>query len=198
MEGEAEIDGVRLACRTDYPWSGRAVLTVTPRKTGERFALKVRIPGWAKGRPVPSDLYAQTEPSDVMGISVAVNGRAVNGVPGKDGYLAIGREWKVGDTVDVDLPMPVKRIRAHAQVVADRGRLAVERGPIVYCAEGIDNGGKAYDAALPADAVFADDSIVIGDKTFPALKASNGLKLVPYCLWGNREPGGELQCWFKE
>ena len=200
MEGEATVNGVDLRVKTDYPWSGKATLqigTMRLKKT-PRFALKVRVPGWAKGRPVPSDLYAQTQPSSVMEISVSVNGLAVNGVPGKDGYLSIGRTWKAGDTVEVDFPMPVKRIRAHEKVEADRGRLAVERGPIVYCAEGCDNGGKAYDAVLPADATFADDTITIGGKTYPALKASNGLKLVPYCLWGNRKPGNEMQVWFKE
>ena len=200
MEGEAEIAGVKLSCKTDYPWGGKAVLTLN-RLTAQplnRLTLKVRIPGWAKGQPVPSDLYVQTAPSGVMEVSVAVNGKAVNAVPGKDGYLAVNREWKVGDTVDLNLPMPVKRIRAHEKVEADKGRLAVERGPIVYCAEGCDNGGKAYGATLPADATFTDDTIRIGDKTFPALKASNGLKLIPYCLWGNRQPGNELQVWFKE
>ena len=88
-----------------------------------------------------------------------------------------------------------KRIRAHEKVEADRGRLAVERGPIVYCAEGCDNGGKAFDAVLPADVTFADDTISIGGRVYPALRASNGLKLVPYCPWGNREPGNEMQCW---
>ena len=198
MEGEAEIAGAKLSWRTDYPWSGKAVLTFLSTPTPNTYTLKLRIPGWAKGCPVPSDLYTQTQPSSVMEVSVAVNGRAVNGVPGEDGYLTIGREWKAGDTVELNIPMPVKRIRAHEKVVADRGRLAVERGPIVYCAEGCDNGGKAYDAVLPADATFTDDTITIGDKTFPALKASNGLKLIPYCLWDNRAPGNEMQCWFRD
>ena len=106
------------------------------------FTLKVRIPGWAAGRPVPSDLYAQ--------------------------------------------------------VAADRGRLAVERGPILYCAEGADNAGGLLDASLPADATFAVEEFAIGDRKFPALRASNGLLLVPYCLWGNRQPGNEMQTWFLE
>ena len=201
MEGEATVGGVKVVCKTDYPWSGRVMLTVGERQAHDNKGLrtlKVRIPGWAKGRPVPSDLYTQTVPSSVKEVCVSVNGFAVNGVPGKDGYLAIGREWKVGDMVEVNLPMPVKRIRAHENVVADRGRLAVECGPIVYCAEGCDNGGKAYDATLPADVTFTADTIAVGDKTFPALKASNGLKLIPYCLWDNREPGNEMQVWFKE
>ena len=199
MEGEATVGGVKVVCKTEYPWNGKTMLTLNhlTAQPLNRLTLKIRIPGWAKGQPVPSDLYTQTKPSSAMEISVAVNGRAVNGVPGKDGYLTVEREWKGGDVVEVDLPMPVKRIRAHAKVEADKGRLAVERGPIVYCAEGCDNGGKAFDAVLPADATFTDDTIVIGDKTFPALKASNGLKLIPYCLWGNREPGNEMQVWFK-
>ena len=200
MKGEAEVNGIALVCDTDYPWCGRMTLKIGAMKLRKtpRFALKVRVPGWAKGRPVPSDLYSQTKPSSAMEVLLSVNGRAVNGVPGKDGYLSVERVWATGDTVVLDLPMPVKRIRAHEMVAADRGRLAVERGPIVYCAEGVDNGGKAYDAALPEDATFADDTVVIGDRTFPALKASNGLKLVPYCIWGNREPGNDLACWFRE
>ena len=158
MEGEATVGGVKVVCKTEYPWSGKAMLTLNhlTAQPLNRLTLKIRIPGWAKGQPVPSDLYTQTKPSSAMEISVAVNGRAGNGVPGKDGYLTVEREWKGGDVVEVDLPMPVKRIRAHAKVEADKGRLAVERGPIVYCAEGCDNGGKAFDAWLPADATVTD------------------------------------------
>ena len=195
MTGEVEIDGTKMACRTDYPCSGKMTLEIVS-PNASLTTVKVRIPGWAKGRPVPSDLYVQTVPSSVMETSVSVNGLAVNGVPGTDGYLTIAREWKAGDVIEVNLPMPVKRIRANEAVAADKGRLAVERGPIVYCAEGVDNGGKAFAATLPADATFADEAIAIGDKSFPALRASNGLKLIPYCLWGNREPGNDMQVWF--
>jgi len=195
MAGEAEIAGAKFAVETDYPWKGEMTLKVLAAPS-DFTTLKVRIPGWAVGRPVPSDLYEQTEPSDFGDVLIEVNGLALNGCPGRDGYVDIGREWKAGDVVKVTLPMPVKRIRANAKVAADKGRLAVEKGPIVYCAEGFDNGGKAYRATLPADATFEETSVRFGDKTFPALKASNGLVLIPYCLWGNREPGNELQTWF--
>ena len=212
VEGEATISyddnaaGGFLCVRqkTDYPWSGRAELAVLepgPSASPDwsaAVALKVRIPGWARGRPVPSDLYVQTSPSSASDVSLSVNGERVAAKVGDDGYVTIERKWKVGDKVVLDLPMPVKRIRANEKVAADRGRLAVQRGPIVYCAEGFDNGGKAYGASLPADATFEDTTISIGDKTFPALKASNGLVLIPYFLWGNREPGNELQVWFAE
>ena len=212
VEGEATIDYnddaaggfVRVRQKTGYPWSGRAELVVLEPGPGASqdwsaaVALKVRIPGWARGRPVPSDLYVQTSPSSASDVSLSVNGERVAAKVGDDGYVTIERKWKVGDKVVLDLPMPVKRIRSNEKVAADRGRLAVERGPIVYCAEGFDNGGKAYGAVLPADATFEDTTISIGDKTFPALKASNGLVLIPYFLWGNREPGNELQVWFAE
>jgi len=207
VEGKAKVQladsspvVVSLDQKTEYPWSGKAELSLFPLvKTGTAgFALKVRIPGWARGRPVPSELYVQTSPSSASDVSISVNGECVAAKVGGDGYVTIERKWKAGDKVVLDLPMPVKRIRANEKVAADRGRLAVERGPVVYCAEGFDNGGKAYGASLPADATFEDTTIPIGDKTFPALKASNGLVLIPYFLWGNREPGNELQVWFSE
>lgn len=197
MAGDVEMDGVRLRCETDYPWSGDAVLEVV-QSASDFKTLKIRIPGWAVGRPVPSDLYAQVKPSSFSDVGVSVNGQTLNGCPGKDGYVAVSREWRVGDRVTLSLPMPVQRIRAHAKVKADVGRLAVEKGPIVYSAEGCDNDGEAFDAELPADATFTDDSIAIGDRKFPALRASNGLKLIPYCLWGNRKPGNQLETWFRE
>ena len=195
MEGVARIGGYEFEVRTDYPYSGKIALTV--KRVGRPTALKIRIPGWAQGRVAPGTLYTQTAPASFMDVAVAVNGLALDGCPGLDGYLSIGRDWKVGDTVTIDLPMPVKRIQADDRVEADSGRLAVMKGPLVYVAEGFDNGGKAFDAILPADATFADDTITIGDKTYPALKASNGLKLIPYCLWGNRLPGNELETWFR-
>lgn len=183
MSSEAEVNGVKLRVKTDYPWSGKVSIAVAPKNAGDRFALKVRVPGWARGKPVPSDLYAQI--------------KAENFDCPDDGYLVFDRAWGASKTIEVDFPMPVKLIKAHAKVVDDRGKVAVERGPIVYCAEGFDNAGKAYSAVLPEDVTFEDDFIVIGDKRFPALKASNGVKLIPYFLWGNREPGNDMQVWFK-
>ncbi|MBO7721726.1 MAG: DUF4838 domain-containing protein [Kiritimatiellae bacterium] len=197
MQGEAEVEGVKFKCDTGYPWNGRATLAVSPAAE-KRFTLKLRVPGWAKGEPVPGDLYTQTVPASVKEITLSVNGAALDPAPGKDGYIDIDRKWKAGDKVEVNFPMPVKRIRAHRAVVDDLGRLAVERGPMLYCAEGCDNGGAAYDAVLPEDATFTDDTIVIGDKTFPALKASNGLKLIPYFAWDHRQPGNDMQVWFRE
>ena len=160
-----------------------------------RFALNIRIPGWCIGRPVPSDLYVQSEPGTFADFAVKVNGKTEKVKPIK-GYCVIDREWNAGDVVDVLMNMPVRRIKAHEKVEADKGRLAVERGPIVYCAEGSDNGGSAFGAAIPADATFSHQWVEIGGQPFPSLKSSNGVALVPYCIWGNRLPGNEMQTWF--
>ena len=193
---------VRLAQRTAYPWKGEASLAVTPQKDGQRFALKVRVPGWAVGRPVPSDLYAQTSPSGVGDVSVSVNGSPV-ALELDKGYCTIDRAWRSGDRVSVSMAMPVKRIKSHDLVAADRGRLAVERGPILYCAEGVDNAGRALDVVLAPDASFADCPVDVLGHVFPALAApaerASGeaftLKLVPYFAWCHRG-AGEMQTWF--
>ena len=194
MDCTATVGGAKVRVETDYPWSGKARLTVQDAKGLAK--LKIRIPGWAVGRPVPSDLYEQLAPASFAEVSVDVNGKAHNGCPGADGYVDVAA-LKGGDVVTLNLPFAVKRVRAHEKVAADRGRLAVERGPIVYCAEGVDNGGRAFEAAIPADATFADDSIAIGDRPFPALKSSNGVKLIPYFAWDHRDPGNEMQVWFR-
>jgi DUF1680 family protein len=189
MESEADINGVNVKVETRYPWSGTVKVKIAPDVPGRTFKVKVRVPGWARGKPVPSDLYTQTQPAT---FAYAGPGRLENG------YLVFEKAWRKGDTFTVDFPMPVKRVRAHANVAANKGRLAVERGPIMYCAEGADNPGGAFDARLPATATFADTSITIGDRTFPALKASNGLVLIPYFAWNHRQVGNDMQVWLKE
>jgi len=200
---------VKLAQRTAYPWAGTSAIAVRPDRDGRRIALHVRVPGWCVGRPVPSDLYAQVTPGTPADFTVKVNGRPFAFAPEK-GYCVIDRAWKTGDTVEVAMNMPVRRIRAHEAVEADRGRLAVERGPIVYCAEGVDNGGHVLDLAIAPGADFAVTTCDVLGNAYPALettgaRARRGLKarsaapakvrLVPYFAWCHRG-AGEMQVWF--
>ena len=198
MSSKVEVEGVKLSVNTGYPWTGDVRLTLTPSEGRSDFALKVRVPGWACGRPVPSDLYVQTEPSSLTEVSLAVNGKEVPVVLGADGYVTIERKWSRDDTVTLSLPLPVKRIRAHANVKADAGRLAVERGPVVYCAEGVDNPDGVCTVPLPADATFSVEEVAVGGGRYPSLKSSTGLVLVPSCIWGNRQPGNDMQTWFAD
>ena len=194
MENEADLGRVRLSQKTDYPWSGVATLTVNPARDGDEFTLKIRVPGWARGVPAPGGLYEQTKPSRAEDVRCTVNGKAVSSIPGADGYISVKRAWRRGDAVTLSLPMEVKRIKADDRVAQDRGRLAVERGPLVYCAEGVDNGGRAFNAVLPPDAELSPSPIVIANTPMTALKGA-GLTLVPFFAWCHRG-AGEMQTWF--
>ncbi len=133
-----EIEGkeVVLEQQTNYPWDGEVTLKIVKNKA-KAFNMMIRLPGWVNKQPVPSDLYHFND--DVLGnYSVKVNGLEVKAECTK-GYLNLNRRWKKGDVVTVHFDMPVRTVKAHRAVKEDRGRIAVERGPLVYCAEGADN-----------------------------------------------------------
>jgi DUF1680 family protein len=136
--GSLKVKGkeVELAQTTNYPWDGDIALDVKKNNAGQ-FALKIRIPGWVQNQPVPSDLYTYSD-SYRPGYTVRVNGQDVKADLDK-GYFTIDRKWKKGDRVEIHFDMQARTVKAHGKVEADRGRIAVERGPIVYCAEWPDN-----------------------------------------------------------
>ena len=201
---------VTLTQKTDYPWSGDVRIEVTPAKDNASFALKLRIPGWAIGKPVPSDLYAQANPGSLKDVSVAVNGKPVP-LTLEKGYVTIDRTWKKSDAVELAFAMPVRRIQANPAVKDDVGRLAVERGPLVFCAESADNAGHALNLMVPAGAAFTESSVSILGHTMVALTApaqsvTSDLRgkrsaqpatatLIPYFAWCHRG-AGEMQVWF--
>ena len=195
---------VKLVQETDYPWSGRVRLTVTPSEPAE-FDLALRIPGWALGKPVPSDLYRFAEPK-APPVGLKVNGKAAGAVPKADGYVHLNRRWQAGDVVELDLPMPIRRVRAHANVKADQGKVALMRGPIVYCLEGVDHAGaKVTDLALPARAALRAEhragllggvTVLRGQVTAEG-KPAVEMTAVPYYAWANREKGS-MTVWLTE
>ena len=149
--GTADIDlngrKVKVVQETRYPWDGAVKLTVTPDQAAA-FAVKVRIPGWARNEPVPSNLYTFVDKS-ADAATVKVNGQPVSMTLDK-GYVTIDRSWKPGDVIEMTLPMPVRRVAAHESVEADRGRVALQRGPIVFTAEWVDNpSGKVRNIVMP-------------------------------------------------
>ena len=152
--GEAKVDvggqAVGIRQETRYPWDGRIRLTVDPEREGE-FALNIRIPGWAQNRPVPSDLYRYEGRAGE--VSLKINGKAVARDMAK-GFARVRRNWQKGDTVELVLPMEARRVIANEAVADDRGFVAVERGPIVYCAEAPDNGGRALNIVLTDQALL--------------------------------------------
>jgi len=150
IAGEARIDlagkTVSVKQETRYPWAGTIRLTVDPERDGE-FALHVRVPGWARNRPVPTNLYEYSERGDAK-VAIRINGKPAAANMDK-GFARIRRVWKRGDSVEVVFPMDARRVTAHPAVKDDEGFVAVERGPLVYCAEAPDNGGRALNIVLP-------------------------------------------------
>ena len=146
-----EAGPIDLVTATGYPWQGAVRLTVQPQADHE-FTLRVRIPGWARQQPVPSDLYQYADTASANGpVTLAVNGQAIP-LSLERGFAVVRRHWQRGDTVELRLPMPVRRVLSHDNVAENRGKVALERGPIVYCAEWPDQPeGRVLNLVVPDD-----------------------------------------------
>ena len=193
-------NAIELAQETNYPWDGRVNFTVKPAKPAD-FTLALRLPGWVQGKPLPSDLYSYEDPTPAAW-SVSVNGQKISATPEK-GYLLVKRTWATGDKVTLDLPMPVRRVVGNEKIAATRNLSAIERGPVVYCLEGVDNEQAVFDAFLPASAKFTPISrpdlmggvtvIDISDAGRAERDAQGNpqgkpahLAAIPYAFWNNR------------
>lgn len=194
MQSDAQISlkegTVTLRQITDYPWSG-GIKIVVDTEEPRSFNLMVRIPGWALGTPLYGDLYRYAEGGNEAPV-LKLNGKTVR-LKTKNGYVSLKRRWKQGDTVDIDLPMPVRRVLAHDAVEADRGRVAVERGPLVYTAEWADNGGRAHNLILPDTAELRTEvrADLLNGVT---VITGQDLILIPYYAWAHRGQG-EMAVW---
>jgi uncharacterized protein len=181
---------VNVRQETRYPWDGDVKLHVDPA-TPRRFALYVRIPGWTGTQVLAGDVYRffDKNPAPVM---LKVNGRSVTTTMA-NGYARINREWKAGDTVELSMPMPVRRVLADARVKDDVGLVALERGPLVYCAEWPDNGGHALDRVVPDDAPLKSEFRADLLNGIQVITGRN-LVAIPYYAWANRGMG-EMAVW---
>ena len=207
IQGKSEMkttdNQVQLVQTTGYPWEGKVSIQVKPEKESE-FAVRLRIPGWLQSTPVASDLYAYTTPAEKY--TLKVNGSTIKPAEG-DGYATIVRTWKPDDVIELELPMEVRRIKANDQVEDDRGMLAMERGPIVYCLEGIDQPDSVvFNKFIPADAKIGatfDANLLKGVMVLSGTAkevAQDGsikdvpFKAVPYSTWNNRG-AGQMEVW---
>ncbi|MHC4603589.1 MAG: glycoside hydrolase family 127 protein [Planctomycetota bacterium] len=153
ISGEATIETVnnkvKLTQQTRYPWKGGVNISIEPEKS-DTFTIYVRIPGWAQNRCVPSDLYKFLKNMNKE-VTLKVNGKRLS-LNIQRGFARIERKWQKGDTIGLNLPMPVRRVIAHREVKADRDKVALQRGPIVFCLEWPDNDGKVSNLVIPDDA----------------------------------------------
>ncbi|CAN5419559.1 glycoside hydrolase family 127 protein [soil metagenome] len=199
---------VQLNMETNYPWDGNISITMNPAKK-MNYALHLRIPGWAGNEPVPGALYTYADNS-AEAISIMINGKPV-AYDMEQGYAVIEREWKQGDVVTMQLPMQVKKLIAKEDVKADQTRMALQRGPLVYCVEAADNSKGIWNIVLPADTKFTAIASNIQTEKITALQASvpviipgaNGttvttvtqtITAIPYYTWANRGQNA-MQVW---
>ena len=203
FETTLAFEGVRVELReeSDYPWAGDVEIAVDPERP-VAFDLKLRVPGWSDGA------------------SVTVNGQPA-ALDAAGGYATIRRTWSAGDVVALRLPTPPERLYAHPRVRMDVGRVALRRGPLIYCVEEPDNpGDRVQSLTLPRAAdleaewrpdvlggavtVTADARrLTPGDaegalySTAPPRLEARKLTAIPYHLWANRDPGS-MQVWIGE
>jgi len=199
LEGGAKI---RLAQKTRYPWDDTVKIVVTPEQK-TNLNLAVRIPGWARGEPVPGDLYRFAD-TNTKPVTLKLNGKAVK-FEIQNGYVHLDRQWQAGDTVELNLPMPIRRVVANDKVKADIGRVALERGPVVFCAEWPDNpDGKVRNLVLPDTEKLTAEfqpHLLNGVETIKghALNADGKeqkFMAIPYYAWANRGKG-EMTVWLR-
>ncbi len=206
IQGEADVDGVKITQTTDYPWQGNIKVNIAPKRS-KRFAMKFRIPGWARQWPVGTNLYQYVDGEKTW--SIKVNGQEV-ATDLDNGYVVIDRKWNRGDRVEIALPMDVRRIKANDNVEDDHGKLTLERGPVVYCLEGQDQQdssvfNKVIIRSAPINAKYRTDKlngIVELTGTAEQLEQDGTVHNVPFCAipystWNNRG-SDQMEVWIPE
>ncbi len=209
-EGTIDLDGdrIRLEQQTRYPWDGNVHIAVDPEKP-KTFTLKIRIPGWVRGECVPSDLYRYENPVAEK-IALKVNGKEVP-LALEKGYATLTRRWQTGDVIDLQLPMRVRRVLSNSKIAENQGRVALERGPLVYCLEDVDNAHRVADFVLPDNTPIRSrfDANLLGGmvllegtgivakmpseagptETGPTETGPMPFVAIPYYAWSHRDPG---------
>ena len=200
---------IGLSQKADFPWSGKVELSVNPVKSA-KFSLKLRIPGWAQNEAISGGLY-KFEDQNSDQVKLLINGEPAQIIM-KEGYVVIRRKWKTGDKVELDLPMPVRKVIADERIEEDRDKIAIQRGPVIYCVEWPDNNsGNVLNLMIRKDADFTTDFLpsllqgteVIKTTGYQTKRTLDGkvdtlgnepVTMIPYALWNNRGPG-QMMIW---
>jgi uncharacterized protein len=201
---------VQITQNTNYPWDGTNTITINPEKKSAKFALHLRIPGWAKNNAVPGDLYYY-ENTNATNYTIVVNGKKVPYVL-KNGYAIFDRKWKRGDQIQINLDMSVRKVLSNQNITTNKNKMALERGPLVYCLEGTDNVNNAVlnivmDKSAEVTPEFRPNMLngvtVLKSKGTSYKEKVDGKGLdatfqdvvaIPYYSWANRG-NTEMQVW---
>jgi uncharacterized protein len=199
---------IQVKQETNYPWDGKVQISVFPEKQAE-FDLCIRIPGWANNQPVPGNTYKYLD-NISENVWVTLNGKPVI-YKIVNGYAIIRKQWKKDDLIVMNIPMPVRKIVAINEVKDDRNRVAIQRGPLVYCFEHVDNDGKAMNIVIPENTIFTSEFkpdllngiIEIKAEAPVSIASEDGLSVnsvmkkitaIPFFSWANRGEG-QMQVW---
>ncbi|GAA4323239.1 glycoside hydrolase family 127 protein [Mucilaginibacter gynuensis] len=191
---------VELKQETGYPWNGQIKLTIGSSSAG-KFPLHVRIPGWANNNPASGTTYRFTDKSDST-VNLSLNGKPVKYTL-DNGYAVISSNWKKGDVLTLNLPMPVRMVAATDSIRANRNKVALQRGPLIYCVEQLNDAGTKQSFIIPDNVAFSTsfnkdllNGIVTIKANVPVIKPSEDGKSVkteqgeitaiPYYSWANR------------
>ncbi len=190
---------VEMTQETRYPWDKTVTIKVEPQKAVD-FDLKIRIPGWAKNKVLESDLYSFQNKMNGS-VSIKVNGKEVKVIE-DHGYAILSRTWSKGDKIEMSLPMDIRRVVANKMVKEDKNKVAIECGPIVYCAESIDNTEDVLSVSLPKGTKFEKEfrkDLLGGVQVISASESTdkNKLTLIPYYAWSNRGIG-KMTVWMND
>lgn len=200
---------VKIRMETEYPWEGKIKMAIHPAKRKANFGLHIRIPGWLKGEASPGNLYRFSKPQ-ASGLTVKVNNKTATYTE-ESGYAVLNRTWKEGDVVTVEFPMNVQQVVARNEVINNRNRAAIQRGPMIYCIESADNNNAVWNVVLPENAVISEQNDKVLNEKIISLKmnvksvkpTSGGtgveitdrvVKAIPYYTWCNRGDG-QMQVW---
>ena len=203
---------VTLSQKTNYPWDGDIEISIDKTTLKEEMTLQIRIPGWVRGQVVPSDLYTYSDNKRPR-YTVSVNGNRFLAIDLEQGYFSITRKWKKGDKVEVHFDMEPRTVRANNNVEEDRGRVAIERGPLVYCAEHPDNSfdimgalinqkpqfsmGKTEIAGTQVVTLTTDAQTLSFDEQGRLQTKDQRLTLIPYYAWCHRG-SGKMRVWLPQ
>lgn len=199
---------VPVQMETNYPWEGRVKITMNPDKRTP-YALRMRIPGWVSNVAVPGDLYRFAE-GGKSAFTILVNGKPAQ-YREENGYAVLDRTWQKGDVVELNLPMDVKRVLAKQDIKVNNDRVALQRGPLVYCVEGIDNNGQAWNMLVPESTTFTTQPHQVSTESVIAIRAdvpvvgpspdgsrvvteTKTITAIPYYTWANRGKSS-MQVW---
>jgi uncharacterized protein len=199
---------VPVQMETNYPWDGTVKLSMNPVKRTP-YTLRMRIPGWVSNVAVPGDLYRFADGGKAT-VTMLINGKPVQ-YREENGYAIVDRTWQKGDVVALHLPMDVKRVLAKQDIRVDNDRVALQRGPLVYCVEGADNNGQAWNVLMPEATTFRTQPYQVSTESVIAIRAdvsvinptadgrgvvteTKTITAIPYYSWANRG-SGPMQVW---